>query len=132
MAARSVYTPARCEQWQYALKAWLPVSLFALFLVGIVVCVYYIAPSREAADMREAITRHGSGVVTSFTYGFVDQAGHRSPDQVGIVLNGDQASYSGTRFLLLRKGQRVQVTYRIGRSGNIYVDDIKPAGETKP
>ena len=134
MAARSVYTPSRREQWKYVLKAWVPGSLIGLFGVGAVVVAFWIIPNREAADVRGAITRHGSGVVTLFTYGFIDQAGQRSPDQVYIALNGNQVSYSGTRFLLLRRGQRVQVTYRTGRSGSIYINDIKPRGrdESRP
>jgi hypothetical protein len=129
MAARSVSVVSRRQQWQQALRVWLPVALLALLLIGVLVFVCCLVPLREAEDLRGAATQHGSGGVTSFTYGGMGQAGNRSPDQVGLRLNGQEATYSGPKFLLLRKGQRVQVTYRIGKSGNIYVDDIEPSAD---
>jgi hypothetical protein len=132
MAARSVYTLSRGKQWQYALRIWLPTLLMGLLFVGVVVLADWIIPGREAADTRGAVTRHGSGVVTSFFYESAGQSGQRPPDQVNIALNGTEATYKGTKFLLLRKGQRVKVTYRMGKSGNIYVGDITPEGEAKP
>jgi len=59
MAARSVYTLPRWKQWQYTLEAWLPGVLAGLFGVGVVIYLFCIAPNREMADVRGAITRHG-------------------------------------------------------------------------
>ena len=132
MAARSVYTPSRRAQWQYILKAWLSGSLIGLFCVGIAVIAFWLIPNRVATDTQGAVTRHGSGVVTSFLYESVSQSGGRPPDQVNIALNGTEATYKGTKFLLLQKGQHIDVTYCIGKSGNIYVSDIAPEGKAKP
>lgn len=132
MAARSVYTLSRRAQWQHILKAWFPGSLIGLFCVGVAVVAFWLIPNRVATDTQGAVTRHGSGVVTSFLYESLSQSGQHPPDQVNIALNGTEATYKGTKFLLLRKGQRVEVTYRVGKSGNIYVGDITPEGEAKP
>jgi hypothetical protein len=131
MAARSVYTISRREEWQCVFKTWLSGSLLGLLLMGGVAFAYWIIPNNMTSDLRGAITQQGIGTVTSFAYESADNAGYHSPDHVGILLNGHSASYSGPRFLLLRTGQQVQVTYRIGKSGNVYVDDIQPGLDTK-
>ena len=131
-AGPRVHTISRWKQWQYALRAWLPAFLLLLLFISLFAFVDFIAPNREVADVQGAATRRGTGVVTSFFYESAGQSGQRPPDQVNIALNGTEATYKGTKFLLLRKGQHVEVTYRVGKSGNIYVGDITPEGEAKP
>ena len=131
MAAQSrVYRLPLWKQWQYTLRVWLPASLLLLSLVGFFVFVYFIAPSREVADVRGASTHHASGMVSTVSYIPPTKSGVNPSVLVSLEVAGGTAIFRTQDDL--HKGEPVQVTYRVGRSGRIHIDDVKPEGKAKP
>ena len=126
MAARSVYAPSQRQKWQHILRRWLPGILLVLIVLAFAVCFFVLAPSHDIADLQGAKTHCEQGKVIAFVPAIVDQSGYRADSQIVLGINGSQAFYSGTKPLLLHLQQRVQVTYRVGKSGRLYIDNVKP------
>ena len=130
MPARSIYTPSRWEQWQPTSRMWLPPSLLLLLFGSLLVFVDCVAPSREMADVRGAATQHGSGMVSSVSYIPLRKGGTDASILVSLLVAGETVTF--TTQTDLHKNEAVQVTYRVGKSGRIHIDDVKPEGEAKP
>ena len=68
----------------------------------------------------------------SVTFGIADRYGQPSPDEVMVAMDGSATTYEYQNVShRLLKGQHVSISYRIGRSGNVYVDNVEPEGEAK-
>ena len=130
MPARSVYTPSRWKQWQPTLRMWLPPSLLLMLFAGLIVFVDCIAPSREMADVRGAATQHGRGMVSAVSYIPLRKGGTDASILASLLVAGETVTFRTQADL--HKGEPVQVTYRVGRSGRIHIDDIEPEGKAKP
>ena len=131
MAAQSrVYRLSRWKQWRYSLRIWLPTSFFMLLFASLYVFVYFIAPSREVADVRGAATHYGSGRISAVSYIPPTKSGVNPSVLVSLEVAGGTAIFRTQDDL--HKGEPVQVTYRVGRSGRIHIDDVKPEGKAKP
>jgi len=117
-----VYRLPLWKQWQYTLRVWLPASLLLLSLAGFFVFVWCIAPSREVADVRGASTHHASGMVSTVSYIPPTKSGVNPSVLVSLEVAGGTAIFRTQDDL--HKGEPVQVTYRVGRSGRIHIDDV--------
>ena len=117
-----VYRLPLWKQWQYTLRVWLPASLLLLSLVGFFVFVYFIAPSREVADVRGASTHHASGMVSTVSYIPMGRGQVYPTVLVSLAVAGDTVTFRTAADL--HKGEPVQVTSRVGRSGRIHIDDV--------
>ena len=131
MAAYSrVYTLSHWKQWQYTLRIWLPSSLLLLSLAGLLVFMCCIAPNIEMADVRGAITHHGSGMVSTVSYIPPSKSGINPSVLVSLLVGGEMVTFRTQADL--HENEPVQVTYRVGRSGRIHIDGIEPEGKAKP
>ena len=104
--------------WRGLLAAALPAGIGAFLILW---------PLADIRDVEGRPALHGAGVITSVRYGVANQYGHVGPDAVFIALDSPGPSFlywDETRKL--RQGQRVRVTYRVGRSGRIHVDAVEP------
>lgn len=130
MSGRAVYTIPNSRQWQYKLEARLPAILTGLFGIGLVICLFCIIPNHELADVRGARTQHSSGLVSSVTYLPVTRGNTNPAILASIDLAGKTIIFRS--HANLHPNEPVQVTYRIGKSGNIHVDDIEPVAQNTP
>ncbi len=127
---RKVYTLSRWQQCQVTLGAWLPGSLLWLFCVSAVITFYYIIPNGELVDVRGAAQQHGLGKIAAISYLPVTK-GNTNPGVLAtVIVEGDNVTFRTHDDL--HQNERVQFTYRVGKSGRIHIDDIKPEGKTKP
>ena len=109
---------------------WLPPSLLLLLFIGVVVFVDCIAPSLDTADVRGAATHHGSGMVSAVSYVPLRKGGTDASILVSLLVAGEAVTFRTEADL--HKGEPVQVTYRVGKSGRIHIDGIEPEGKAKP
>ena len=124
MAARAVYTIPRSKQRQYLLVNWLPGLLTGMFGIGLVIYFFWLRPNQELMDVIGAKTEHCLCTVNEIVYLPVT-SGNTNPAILATVdIAGDDVTFR--THANLHRNQDIQVTYRIGRSGDIHIDDIKP------
>ncbi len=118
------------RQALYTLKSWLPILTMLLAGLGIATYVFLVVPLRQIQDMQGGVQRNSVGIVSSVTPGIVTKTNISPPDTVEVMLNGKSAMYFSS--IRLQSGEHVQVISRIGKSGRVYVEDVKPDQEAKP
>ncbi len=81
--------------------------------------------ARRESDLVGAGSRHGIGTVTGvFPVDFAN-TGQLIPARLGLRFEGrDFTLTSDSGFEGLRPGSSVEVIYRVGRSGDVYVDSV--------
>ena len=119
-----VHTLPLWKQWQYTSGTWLPASLIALLVIGLVACVYLVVPLREAADVRGAATHHAGSIVSAVSYLPAGKGTLNPSVLVSLTVAGEVVMFRSRADL--HKGEAVQVTYRVGKSGHVRIDDIEP------
>jgi hypothetical protein len=104
----------------------------AILLIGTVTVVGFIALSPilrtiTKRDHDSAPVRAGTAIVEQIIPPRIEENTKPVPAQVWVRVNGSLAAARmafGTAQL--KVGQPAQVTYRIGRSGRVYVDRVEP------
>ena len=91
-------------------------------IVSVVVMNYFVLPQRMAADLSGAPTRQGTGTVTSITHEPTTRGQPDPPFLVLVRLNG--RSERVLTHTPLRLGQVVPISYRVGKSGRIYITRV--------
>lgn len=81
------------------------------------------------ADVRGAMTRHGSGVVSAISYLLVTKGNTNHGVLASVAVAGDTVVFR--THAALCENELVQVTYRVGRSGRIHIDGIEPDVKAK-
>lgn len=84
-------------------------------------------------DRADAPVQHGIGIVEQIVPPRVEENAKPLPAGVWVRINGTLAS-ADTVFgsAQLAVGRPAEVTYRVGRSGRIYVDRVEPLPEDHP
>lgn len=104
----------------------------AILVIGAVTIFGFVAlsPILRAFIKRDhdaAEVRIGTAVVEQIIPPHIEENAKPIPAQVSVRLNGTLATAQaafGTAQLQI--GQPAQITYRIGRSGKLYVDRVEP------
>ena len=131
MAAPSrVYTLPRWKQWQYSLRIWLPPSLLLLLFTGLFIFLCCIVPSLDMIDVRGTAIHHDRSMVSDVSYIPLGRGAINPSCFISLAVAGETVTLR--THADLHKGEPVQVTYRIGKSGRIHIDGIEPEGKTKP
>ncbi len=103
--------------------------LVVVLLVGVLPLWLH---GREAADYAGAAERTAPGTVSLVTISPVSQGGGGLFNAVAVTFAGHQHYYAlppRSRWDPIY-GQAVSVTYRVGRSGAVRVDDVRPTAQT--
>jgi hypothetical protein len=111
----------RAVFWQNV-RQWWPGVLIVAIVLGIGIW-WATEPIREEYDMRGMPVQTGTGTIEHIIYPVRRMSSDRTPTVILTV--HDLRTRVGT-YLPLKRGQIVQVTYRIGRSGRVYVGSIVP------
>ncbi len=127
---RKVYTLSRWQQCRATLGAWLPGSLLGLVLFGGVIYLFAVLPQKDLNDVQGAAQKQGRGVVISVNNTFGTKSPTQPPALASIEMNGEPITFWTHDDL--KQNEPVQVTYRVGKSGRIHIDDIKPQRNAKP
>lgn len=110
----------------YLRDTWFGILLLIaiLCLVGGMLTVQIQQNQRTLSDLRGASPRTGTATVTGITSRPVSR---RHPDpEISIYLAIDSRPARVTARRTARIGECFQATYRIGRSGVVYVDKLEP------
>ena len=112
----------------------LRVILPAAVILAMVTCLFFWSyawlPLQAYRDVQGAPPQQGVAVVTGVTPGVASRGNQDLSGRVSLRIGGKVAQ-AETR-MPVRVGQRVQVMYRIGKSGRLYVDSIKALTDRGP
>jgi hypothetical protein len=109
----------------HRLRTALPAGVVILFALAWVGVVFICVPISINADLRHATPRRAIGIVEGLVYVPVSQGFPDPPRMVSLRWHGESAV--GYTHTPVRKGQRVLVTYRVGRSKRVYVERVEPS-----
>lgn len=98
-----------------------PGILLLLLILAALVGVYVMSPSYGTQDLQGSKLHQSIGTVTSIYY-----AGNRQYSHNLVLLEVDGKRTEIQAPALFQIGQRVQVVYRVGKSGQIYAQGIAP------
>jgi hypothetical protein len=94
-----------------------PAILAILLILVVMVGIFAVQPWYISQDLQGSVVRQAVGKVTGLYYQ------HKQPvHTVTLEVNGVRAPVQTTTPV--RIGQPVQVTYRVGKSGRMYVVDM--------
>ena len=92
-----------------------------VFLVG----TFVVVPWRVGEDMRGSTSHRSRGVITGIIYPQSSGIGSSLRPKVSLRINGTTAWFRTD--VPVESGQQVEVLYRVGKSGTIYVHGIRPS-----
>jgi hypothetical protein len=100
--------------------------IFALTVIAplLYFMIYVFLPLHEKRDTLGEPLHEGKGKVTGI-YRSVVTRGNTNPSDTLLIRLGSQTVFCASRSAI-REGDEVDVTYIIGRSGTIYVEQIEP------
>jgi len=98
--------------------------------MGLFVFICCIAPSLDVVDVRGASTHHDQSMVSAVSYIPLGKGAINPSSFVSLAVAGETVTLR--THADLHKGEPVQVTYRIGKSGRIHIDGIEPDAKAKP
>ena len=96
-------------------------------LVAFIFLIVLLTPD-HAADVQKAPLRYGRGKVVGMLPGNVSLSGHVVSPKVSVELEGGgvYSVSSPIGFKNLNVGSAVTVSYRVARSGRIYLEAVTP------
>ena len=93
-----------------------------LILIAFTIAPFFVLPNIEASDTRGKPTLTTTARVVSVIYEQPTRGNAFHPDIMTIDINGQVVSQASN--LVIPTGKRIHVSYKVGRSGRIYVQDI--------
>lgn len=103
------------------LRTLAPGSLIIVWLLALLIWNLVLKPHWENQDLQGIPYRSGMGTIANTI-----SAAPRYMDNVNVFVKINGTTLSAKADVPVRAGQKVMVTYRIGKSGAIYVENISP------
>jgi hypothetical protein len=114
---------------EYLREAWLGIALFILILSLAAGMLSVQLRQKQSAldDLRGASPQTGTATVTGITSRPVSRR-HPEPEMTIYLTIGDRQTWVTSRHAV-QIGESFQATYRVGRSGTVYVDKMRQLPE---
>ena len=103
------------------LRTYAPGGLIIVWLLASLVWFLVLKPHWESQDLQGIPYRSGVGTIANTM-----SVAPRYMDNVNVFVKVNGTTLSAKADMPVRAGQKVLVTYRIGKSGAIYVENISP------